>query len=160
MCPRSPKRQAHENSSLPAVLRSFPHPKLEICAPLAVIHERKAEWIHQPWPKAVRVNDQAAWNRSSRRARVRGAAARAGGPGVRDDADDRGWSFDGGGDPQAAIHCLADHRSRVLARMFHKGGCVCDVIAKQINLMGKHLGVFVQGQFVPIRFQEKCAVTA
>ncbi len=79
---------------------------------------------------------------------------------MRDDADGRGRSFDGGGDPQAAIHGLADHRSRVVAHMFHEGGCVCDVFAKQINLIGKHLGVFVQGQFVPIRFQEKCAVTA
>jgi hypothetical protein len=47
-----------------------------------------------------------------------------------------------------------------LARVFHEGGCVSRVFAKRINLMGRRLGVFVQGQFVPIRFQEKCAVTA
>jgi hypothetical protein len=47
-----------------------------------------------------------------------------------------------------------------LARMFHEGGCVCHPFAKQINLMAKHLGIFAQGQFAPIHFQEKCAVTA
>jgi hypothetical protein len=156
MYPRSSTVQGHENFSLTVVLRSFLHPKLEICTPLAVIHEHKAEWIHQPWPKAVRVKDK---QLGIDQVAMQGYAERRprGWTRVR---DDRGWSFDGGGDPQAAIHCLADHRSRVLARTFHEGGCVCHVFAKQINLMGKHLGVFVQGQFLPIHFQEKCAVTA
>jgi hypothetical protein len=47
-----------------------------------------------------------------------------------------------------------------LARMFHEGDSIAHVFAKRINLMGKHLGIFVQGQFAPIHFQEKCAVTA
>jgi hypothetical protein len=47
-----------------------------------------------------------------------------------------------------------------LARMFHEGGYISRVFAKRINLMGRRLGVFVQGQFVAIHFQQKCAVTA
>jgi hypothetical protein len=47
-----------------------------------------------------------------------------------------------------------------LARMFHEGGCVSHVFAKRINLIGKLLGIVALGQFVPIHFQEKCAVTA
>ena len=47
-----------------------------------------------------------------------------------------------------------------LPRMFHEGGCISRVFAKRNNLMGRRLGVFVQEQFVPIHFQEKCGVTA
>ena len=49
---------------------------------------------------------------------------------------------------------------RLLACMFHEGGCVSLVFAKRINVPGKSLGIVVLGQFVPIHFQEKCAVTA
>jgi hypothetical protein len=45
------------------------------------------------------------------------------------------------------------------ACMFHEGGWVFHVFAKQIHLIGRLLGVFALGQFVPIHFQEKCAVT-
>ncbi len=47
----------------------------------------------------------------------------------------------------------------LLTRMFHEGRCISRVFAKRISLMGRRLGVFVQGQFVPIHFQGKCAVT-
>jgi len=38
--------------------------------------------------------------------------------------------------------------------MFHEGGCVLHLFAKQINLIGKFLGIVALGQFVPIHFQE------
>jgi hypothetical protein len=44
--------------------------------------------------------------------------------------------------------------------MFHEGGWVSHAFAKRINFIGKFLGIASLGQFVPIRFQEKCAVTA
>jgi len=44
--------------------------------------------------------------------------------------------------------------------MFHEGGGVSRVFAKQIHLAGKLLGIVAPGQFVPIHFQEKYAVTA
>jgi len=44
--------------------------------------------------------------------------------------------------------------------MFHEGGCVSHVFAKRIKLAGKLLGIGAKGKFVPIHFQEKCAVTA
>jgi hypothetical protein len=43
--------------------------------------------------------------------------------------------------------------------MFHEGGSVCQVFAKQINLTGRLLAIGSQGQFVPIHFKEECAVT-
>ena len=43
--------------------------------------------------------------------------------------------------------------------MFHEGGSVSHVFAKRIHLPGRHLGVVALEQFVPIHFQEKCAVT-
>jgi hypothetical protein len=47
-----------------------------------------------------------------------------------------------------------------LARMFHEGGSVSHVFAKRINLPGTLFGIGAQGQFAPVHFQEKCAVTA
>ncbi len=44
--------------------------------------------------------------------------------------------------------------------MFHEGGRVSQVFAKRIHLSGKFLDIVAQGQFVPIHFQEKCAVAA
>jgi hypothetical protein len=44
--------------------------------------------------------------------------------------------------------------------MFHEGGCVSHVFAKRISLTGRLLGIAALAQFVPIYFQEKCAVTA
>jgi hypothetical protein len=76
--PRSPKGRAHA-LPLPLFLRSFLHPMHVICAPFGSDTRAYGEWIHQPWPKPVRVNDQATWNRSTRRAGVRGGA-RAGRP--------------------------------------------------------------------------------
>jgi len=46
-----------------------------------------------------------------------------------------------------------------LACMFHEGGRVSHVLSKRINLLGRLLGIVALGQFVPIHFQEKCAVT-
>jgi hypothetical protein len=46
-----------------------------------------------------------------------------------------------------------------LACIFHEGGTVCHVFSKRINLIARHLAIVSQGQFVPIRFQEKSAVT-
>jgi hypothetical protein len=46
-----------------------------------------------------------------------------------------------------------------LTCIFHEGGTVCHVIAKRINLIRRLLGIVSQGQFVPIHFQEKSAVT-
>jgi hypothetical protein len=43
--------------------------------------------------------------------------------------------------------------------MFHEGGRVSHVFAKRINLTGKLFGIVALGQFEPIHFQEKCAVT-
>jgi hypothetical protein len=43
--------------------------------------------------------------------------------------------------------------------MFHEGGSACCVFAKRINLIGRLLALVAQGQFVPIRFQEKSGVT-
>jgi nicotinamide riboside transporter PnuC len=43
--------------------------------------------------------------------------------------------------------------------MFHEGGTVCHVFAKRINLIEWFLGIVALGQFVPIHFQGKCAVT-
>jgi hypothetical protein len=43
--------------------------------------------------------------------------------------------------------------------MFHEGGSVFHVFAKRIDLPGSLLGIGAQGQFVPIRLPEKCAVT-
>jgi len=50
----------------------------------------------------------------------------------------------------------------IQARMFHEGGSVLHLFAKQINLKGKLLGIvtLVKLQFAPIHFQEKCGVTA
>jgi hypothetical protein len=45
------------------------------------------------------------------------------------------------------------------ACIFHEGGTVCHVIAKRINLIRRLLGIVSQGQFLPIHFQENCAVT-
>jgi hypothetical protein len=58
----------------------------------------------------------------------------------------------------------ADYSSRPihpvpLACMFHEGGCVSHVFAKQINLIERLLGIGAQGQFAPIHFQEKFGVT-
>jgi hypothetical protein len=47
-----------------------------------------------------------------------------------------------------------------LACIFHEDGCVCEVFAKRINLIGRLLDIVAQEQFVPIRFQEKSGVTA
>jgi hypothetical protein len=47
-----------------------------------------------------------------------------------------------------------------LACIFHEGGCVCHEFAKRINLIGRLSGIVAQGQFAPIHFQEKSAVTA
>jgi len=44
--------------------------------------------------------------------------------------------------------------------MFHEGGRVSRVFAERINLTGRLLGTVAQGQFVPIHFQEKCAVNS
>ena len=44
--------------------------------------------------------------------------------------------------------------------MFHEGGCPSHVFAIRINLPGRLMGIVGLGQFVPIHFQEKCAVTA
>jgi len=44
--------------------------------------------------------------------------------------------------------------------MFHEGGSVSRAFAKRINFIGKLLGIVALGPFVPIHFQEKCAVTA
>jgi len=63
------------------------------------------------------------------------------------------WDF-----PHRAAHDIS--REKHPARMFHKSGCVSHVFAKQINLSGRLYGIGAQGQFVPIHFQEKCAVTA
>jgi hypothetical protein len=43
--------------------------------------------------------------------------------------------------------------------MFHEGGSVCPVFARRIKLIGRLLAIVSQAQFVPIHFQEKCAVT-
>jgi hypothetical protein len=51
-------------------------------------------------------------------------------------------------------------RERELACMFHEGGSVSHEFAKRINLIGRFLGIVTLEQFVPIHFQEKCAVTA
>jgi hypothetical protein len=48
---------------------------------------------------------------------------------------------------------------RGLTCIFHEGGCVCHVFAKRINLIERLSGIVAQGQFVPIHFQEKSAVT-
>jgi hypothetical protein len=69
--------------------------------------------------------------------------------------------------PLALIHthqAERAHRPRQehtgLTCMFHEGGCESHVFAKRINLPGWFLGIGALGQFVPIHFQEKCAVTA
>jgi hypothetical protein len=46
-----------------------------------------------------------------------------------------------------------------LACMFHESGCESHVFAKRINLPGRLLGIGALGQFVPVHFQEKYAVT-
>jgi len=38
--------------------------------------------------------------------------------------------------------------------MFHEGGTVCYEYAKQINLMGRHLGLFVQGSLYLFTFRK------
>jgi hypothetical protein len=40
-----------------------------------------------------------------------------------------------------------------------RSGCVCQVFAKRINLIGRLLAVVAQERFVPIHFQEEFAVT-
>ncbi len=49
--------------------------------------------------------------------------------------------------------------NRNLACIFHEGGCISHVFVTRINLTGRLLGIGAQAQFVPIHFQEKCAVT-
>jgi hypothetical protein len=51
------------------------------------------------------------------------------------------------------------HLPNALTCMFHEGGFVFHEFAKRINLPGRHLGIAALAQFVPIHFQEKCAVT-
>ena len=52
----------------------FSTPKLVIRARLSLIHAHRAERVHEPWLKPRRVKHQAAWNRSTGRAGVRGGA--------------------------------------------------------------------------------------
>jgi hypothetical protein len=50
--------------------------------------------------------------------------------------------------------------SVALACIFHEDGSVCNVFVKRIDLIRTILTIFAQRKVVPIRFQEKCAVTA
>jgi hypothetical protein len=47
-----------------------------------------------------------------------------------------------------------------LACIFHEDGCVCHVFAKRINFIERLLSIVAQGQFAPVHFQKKWAVTA
>ena len=46
-----------------------------------------------------------------------------------------------------------------LARIFHEDGCVSQAFAKRMKMIGRLVGIVAQGRFIPIHFQEKCAVT-
>ena len=72
--PRPLKGRAHENSALLAVSPNCLRPIHVLFTPLALIHAHQAERVHQPWPKPLRVKDQAAWNRSTHRAGEHGGA--------------------------------------------------------------------------------------